>query len=233
MKLRHPGLLRACGFLGACLVKALHASLRPRLDQRLSGYHPPDPRRRRCIYVFWHEHILYASQFGAHVVDVLISQHADGELITQVCRHLGLGVVRGSSKRGGSSAMLEMLRVSRRKHIAITPDGPRGPRRQVQPGVIFLAAKTGLPVVAFGMGYEKAWRARSWDRFAVPHPFSLGTCVVATPIHVPAQLDDGGLEMYRRRVEDALHFVNEDAQRWALGLPRLPRPETIAGALAA
>jgi lysophospholipid acyltransferase (LPLAT)-like uncharacterized protein len=227
MKLRHPALIRGLGFVGACLVKGLHATMHRRLDLRMSGPHPPDPRQRRRLYAFWHEHILYASQFGANVVDVLISQHADGELIAQVCRYMRLGVVRGSSKRGGSGAMLEMLRVSRRKHIAITPDGPRGPRRVVQPGIVFLASKTGLPIVPFGLGYEKAWRARSWDQFAVPYPFTAGACVVAPPIHVPADLDDRGLETYRRRVEETLHFVNDDAQRWASGLPRAPRLATF------
>jgi lysophospholipid acyltransferase (LPLAT)-like uncharacterized protein len=222
MKLRQPGLIRACGFLIACLMKGLHSTLRVREDHGPAGPHPPDARVRRSLYVFWHENIVFASRFGQGKVHVLISQHADGELITQICRHLRLGAVRGSSRRGGRAAVRDMLRLCERTHVVVTPDGPRGPRRQVQPGVVFLASKTGLPIVPFGLGYEKAWRARSWDQFAVPHPFSLCTFVIGAPIHVPPDLDGAQIREHCLRVQAGLDHVTLDAQRWAAGLPRLP-----------
>jgi lysophospholipid acyltransferase (LPLAT)-like uncharacterized protein len=223
MKIRHSGLIRGLGFTAACLIKGLRSTLHTRFDVPWGFGRAPDPKLGRHIYVFWHEHILFGSTLGAGRIQVLISQHADGELITQACRHLRLGVIRGSSRRGGRAAMLELLRISKRWHIVITPDGPRGPRRCLQPGAIFLASKTGLPIVPFGIGYENAWRARSWDRFAIPKPFSLVTCVIGRSIHVPDHLDSAGLESYRRAVESELHFLDEDAQRWADGQPRLAR----------
>lgn len=220
MKLRHPALIRLLGFAGAWVIKGWHGTLRMRVDSRASGGLPLDPRRRRCIYAFWHENMFVATRFGAKT-NVLISEHADGELIAQVTRHMKMGAVRGSSRRGGGRALLELLRLHKARHIAITPDGPRGPRRKLQPGVVFLASRMGLPIVLIGVGYEKAWRANSWDRFATPHPFSLATCVTTAPIDVPAGLKSAGLESYRRLIEEELEYITEDAERWATGRPRL------------
>jgi lysophospholipid acyltransferase (LPLAT)-like uncharacterized protein len=150
-------------------------------------------------------------------VHVLISQHADGQLIAEVCRHLGFRTVRGSTTRHGVEALRQMLKAARRAHLGITPDGPRGPRRQVQPGLVYVAAKTGLPIVPAGFAYDRPWRARSWDRFAMPRPWSRATCVTADPITVPAELTREGLEEYRRRVEEALLSATDAAERLALG----------------
>jgi lysophospholipid acyltransferase (LPLAT)-like uncharacterized protein len=223
MKLRHPGLIRGLALLGSWLIRGWMRTLRFRIDDRASGRHPTDPTIQPCIYAFWHESLLFPTLFPTPV-HVLISQHADGEFIAQACHHLGIGTVRGSSRRGGSQALLEMLRLCKGKHLAITPDGPRGPRRRVQPGVIFLASRSGLPIVPFGVGYTHAWRAGSWDRFAVPWPFSSIRCVVAPPVTVPGDLDLAGLEHYRRHVEALLLYATEEAERWAAGKPRAQRP---------
>jgi lysophospholipid acyltransferase (LPLAT)-like uncharacterized protein len=222
MKLRHPLLIRTLGFAGSWLIKGWLGTLHFRLDSAASGGVPFNPRRQRFIYAFWHEYYLLPIQYRDNI-QMLISKHSDGELITQMVRHLGVATVRGSSRRGGAAAMLDLIRNRCRRHIAITPDGPRGPRRRVQPGVVFLASKTGLPIVPIGVGLEHAWRAKSWDRFAVPYPYSLAALVTDTPIRVPERLDNAGLETYRRLVEERLHHVNEDAERWLAGRPRLAK----------
>jgi lysophospholipid acyltransferase (LPLAT)-like uncharacterized protein len=144
---------------------------------------------------------------------VLISEHADGRMIAEACRHLGFRVVRGSATRGGARAVRQMYRRSRSAHLAITPDGPRGPRRRVQPGVVYLAALTGLPIVPFGIAFERAWRMNSWDRFAVPMPWSAAVCVTADPIHVPENVRKDQLEHYRLVVENAMNVATERAER--------------------
>jgi lysophospholipid acyltransferase (LPLAT)-like uncharacterized protein len=144
---------------------------------------------------------------------VLISEHADGQLMAEACRHLGFRVVRGSATRGGARAIRKMCRLSRSTHLAITPDGPRGPRRIVQPGVVYLAALTGLPIVPFGIAFERAWRMTSWDRFAVPWPWSGAVCVTAEPIHVPEDVRRDQLEHYRRLVQQAMDTACERAER--------------------
>jgi lysophospholipid acyltransferase (LPLAT)-like uncharacterized protein len=108
-----------------------------------------------------------------------------------------------------------MFRLSRHNHLVVTPDGPRGPRRQVQAGVIYLAAKTGLPIIAMGIGYQNPWRLRSWDGFVLPRPWRRATMVTATPIPVPPELNPDLLEQYRRLVENTLREVSEAAERWA------------------
>jgi lysophospholipid acyltransferase (LPLAT)-like uncharacterized protein len=226
MKLRHPGLIRLVGFVAAWIIKGLVTSLRLRVDFRATeGI--PDPRRRRNrrICVFWHENMLVATRIGART-DVLVSQHADGELITQTIRHMGMGAARGSSRRGGSAALLKLVGSRAGRHMAVTPDGPRGPRRRLQPGVVYLSSRTGVPLVLLGVGYEKAWRARSWDRFAVPCPFSRATMITSTPIYVPPALEGAALESYCRLIEERLEWITEDAQRWATGQPRVPFRES-------
>src|SRR5262249_3188785 len=159
--------------------------------------HPADPKLQRYIYAFWHDVMLFPAVVPIKI-QVLISQHADGELIAQICRHLNKGAIRGSSRRGGGQALLQILRGHRDFHFAITPDGPRGPRRHLQPGIILLASTSGLPIVACGIGFSKAWRMKSWDRFAVPYPRSTGICITPPPIYVPPNLSREELERYRR-----------------------------------
>jgi lysophospholipid acyltransferase (LPLAT)-like uncharacterized protein len=218
MKLRNPWVLCLLGLLGAWLIRLWMRTLRYRLFFADGIRHPADSRNHRYIYAFWHESILFPTAFRARI-HVLISRHADGELIAQVCRFLGVRVVRGSTTRGGSPALLELVRQGRRTHLAVTPDGPRGPRRRVQLGLISLASLSGLPVVVLGVGYSHSWQARSWDGFAVPKPWSTAVCVVAPAIQVPKRLNREGLEAYRRLVEDQLMSATTAAERWAQGGP--------------
>jgi lysophospholipid acyltransferase (LPLAT)-like uncharacterized protein len=224
MKLRHPLLLRLLALLGAVLIRLLMGTVRFRFDYRRAGErHPADWRRRRFVYAIWHESLLFGVSLRSRLT-TLVSQHADGELITLICRLLGLGIVRGSTTRGGGQGMLDLVHASRSSHVVVTPDGPRGPRRRVQPGLVFLASRCGLPIVMGGVGYSRAWRARSWDRFVIPWPGSTAYCVVSEPIHVPPDLDRRGLERYRRLVEERFLEVTEAAERWAAG----GRPERAA-----
>jgi lysophospholipid acyltransferase (LPLAT)-like uncharacterized protein len=227
MKLRNASLIRFLGFLGNWLIRGWMSTVRYRYVFPDSTAHPADPRRQRYLYAFWHETILVPAALRAKI-HVLISQHADGELIAQVCRHLGLGVVRGSSTRGGAGALLGLLRCSKVGHLAVTPDGPKGPRRHLKQGIIFLASCTGLPILPVGIGFTRAWRFRSWDRFALPQPWSTALCVTAPPIHVPARLNADGLEHYRRLVEAQFLKATEAAEKWAASGCR-PKPEVLWG----
>jgi lysophospholipid acyltransferase (LPLAT)-like uncharacterized protein len=215
MKIRHSLLIKAVGFAVGWLVRLWIGTLRYRYRPMGENLDPTQPNfQGRYLYAFWHENILVpAYQYGRRDINVLISQHADGQLIAEACRHLGLRVVRGSATRGGAKAIRQMHRISRSAHLAITPDGPRGPRRRVQPGVVYLAALTGLPIVAFGIAYERAWRMGSWDRFALPHPWSAAVCVTAVPISVPRNVGKNQLEHYRLQVENAMNAATEEAER--------------------
>jgi lysophospholipid acyltransferase (LPLAT)-like uncharacterized protein len=221
MKIRRRWLISVIALIGAWLVRLWIRTVRYR-------YCPvgPDVRPDRLkadehyIFAFWHEYLLLpAYHYGRPDILVLISQHADGELIAQICRRLGFGLVRGSTTRGGVEAVRRMLQAGQSAHLAITPDGPRGPRRQVQPGLIYVAARTGLPIVPIGFGFQRTWRLKSWDRFALPRPWSLGICITGEPIRVPADAQKDELDHYRNLVEEAMSqataLAEECAQRGA------------------
>jgi lysophospholipid acyltransferase (LPLAT)-like uncharacterized protein len=218
MKIRSPGLIRVVSWISGWVVRGLAGTLRFRYQALGPNLAPRDiDASGRYIFAFWHENlVLLAYQYGRPSIHVLISQHADGELIAQVVRHLGFSVVRGSSTRGGVQAVRHCLRAAEHGHLAVTPDGPRGPRRRVRDGLIYLASRTGLPIIPVGIGYCRPWRANSWDRFAVPRPWSRACCITGTPIAIPADMDRQLLPAYRRQVEEALHHIDAVAEHWAV-----------------
>jgi lysophospholipid acyltransferase (LPLAT)-like uncharacterized protein len=217
MKIRHPVLIRVLGFLVAQVIRLWMGTLRFR--HRAEGENPSPYRRDlkgRWLYCLWHETLLAPTYWYSHCsLSVLISQHGDGDLIAAACAPLGIGVVRGSTTRNGAPALRQLVQAARFHHLVMTPDGPRGPRRQVQAGVVYLAARTGLPIVPVGFGFARAWRVRSWDRFALPRPFSAVWAVTGAPIVVPPDVDRTELEAYRRRVQQAMDEATAAAQRLA------------------
>ena len=140
-------------------------------------------------------------------------------------------MIRGSTARGGSQALLEMIRSSSDAHLGITPDGPRGPRRQLKPGAVVVASQSGLPIVPIGIGFARAWRFGSWDRFALPLPFSTLVGVMGEPIVVPANLDRSGLALWTQLVEQRLLGLTAQAEEWAARLrsDRRAAPPVVAG----
>jgi lysophospholipid acyltransferase (LPLAT)-like uncharacterized protein len=229
VRIRSRHLDKLVGIVGASLAVGWRSTLDVRIRATMPELNPYDPRHRgEFIYASWHETILAFAFIGMpalYKTRVLISQHQDGEYITQIVRRLGARVVRGSTTRGGRAGLLEMAHGATGWHLAITPDGPRGPRRRLQGGAIILASRTGLPIVPMGFGFSNAWRARSWDRFAIPMPFSLMWCVAGPPIHVPSQLSATAQERWRSIVEQAMLQATESAELAAAGgpAPRAPR----------
>jgi lysophospholipid acyltransferase (LPLAT)-like uncharacterized protein len=168
------------------------------------------------IYVFWHENILIPLYQRGHCrLAMLLSQHRDAEILARVARQMGFDCVRGSTYRGGAKAIWELWDKSRRQHLTITPDGPRGPRRHMAMGPIFLASRLGLPLVVMGFGYDRPWRLQSWDRFAVPRPFSRARALIGPPMMLPPDLDRSGMENARKRVEQLLNEFTTEAEAWA------------------
>ncbi len=166
------------------------------------------------IYTFWHARLplMWKGARQPGKVHVLISGHSDGRLIARIMELLGLRVVTGSSSRGGAKAMREMLRlVKAGKKIAITPDGPRGPRMRVQMGTIVLAQITGIPVVPVAFSASRCKFLKSWDRMQIVWPFSRGIYIYGEPMSVPRDAKD--LEPYRVQLETRLNALTMDADR--------------------
>jgi lysophospholipid acyltransferase (LPLAT)-like uncharacterized protein len=205
--------------LGPSFVRALGASWRVRFD-------PPDmPRRLRddfpTVYAFWHGRLIMPTAvFTGYGMTVMISRHADGETVARISEGLGNLTVRGSSSRGGATALMEMVEALRGGCSGVfTPDGPRGPREEAQAGAVFAASRAGVPLVPLGAAAANAWELRSWDRFRIPKPFSRVVLVHGEPIHPPPDLEGEGLERYRALLEEGLRTVNGRAERLAAGKP--------------
>lgn len=168
------------------------------------------------IYVFWHEYILLplALRGNCHL-SMLLSQHGDADVLARIAGHFGFGCVRGSTYRGGARALWELEERSRTHHLTMTPDGPRGPRRQLAQGPIYLASRLQIPIVCMGFGYDRPWRTNSWDQFAVPRVFSRARAVVGPPLMIPENLDRTQLETCRLRTERLLNCLTAEAEAWA------------------
>jgi lysophospholipid acyltransferase (LPLAT)-like uncharacterized protein len=224
MKRFGPGFSRLCGFLAATTVRSWMSTL----DYKVAFYDPAvdpvDPQYDgQKIYVFWHENILFPLYMRGHCnLAMLLSRHRDADILSETANRMGFEFVRGSTFGGGGSAIRELLRRSRWMNLTITPDGPRGPRRRLAQGPIYLSSKLGLPLVLLGMGYDRPWRVRSWDRFAIPRPLSRARAVVSPAITIPPDLDRDGLEHYRQRIETLLTHLTDEAEAWAVaGTPKI------------
>ncbi|NPB03667.1 MAG: lysophospholipid acyltransferase family protein [Thermotogae bacterium] len=157
------------------------------------------------VAVFWHGRMLILPVVFKDVADrvsVLISNHRDGELAAKVIRELGFKVVRGSTGRGkgGSSAFLKMLSLLEKgESVAITPDGPRGPREVMKEGAIKLSRKSGAPLLPITFGCSRGYKLSSWDRFLIPAPFSKCRVIVGRPIYPQDFESDEEMKSYAEK----------------------------------
>lgn len=217
MRFNGPWAKRATGATATAIVRTLMASL----DKRAALYDmasmPGSPLcNRPKIIVLWHEYIPMGIYLHANTdITMLVTQHGDGDVLTEVGTRLGYDFVRGSTFRGGATALREMVRRMGLKSLGITPDGPRGPRRVFSQGAIYLASKLQMPLVAMGFGYDRPWRLSTWDQFAIPRPFSRARMVYSPVIDLPPDLDRKGIAHYRQKMEDMLNLVTCEAEAWA------------------
>ena len=174
---------------------------------------------RPVIYALWHGRLLMvpwmsarlAPTRGARAIRVLASRSRDGELIARCARRFGLAPVRGSSSRGGASAMRALVNaLGTGEDIVVGPDGPRGPRERVQAGLPALAALTGAPVVPIAFAARPARTLATWDAFQIPAPFARCAFVFGDLVHVKASDDRDDA---RTRLERALTATTAAADR--------------------
>ena len=185
------------------LLVVLGATLRLRWTGG-SRFHEIVRERRPVILAVWHHQLFLASWLIWHEgvrrglpVAVLISRSRDGTLGTEVGRLLGADVARGSTSRGGGPALRQLVRMLESgRTVLVIPDGPRGPARELKPGIVALAELGGVPVVPLGMGVDRGWRLRSWDRMIVPKPFSRLRVHVGEPLAM-SRLDAQSREAVR------------------------------------
>lgn len=187
------------------------------LHVRLTGTGPIEDMHaagKRYLVSFWHCHLLLMV-FGyfQRPICVMISRHRDGELIARTMRRFGVDSSRGSSSRGGPAALKELIDFAAyRGSIAITPDGPRGPRCVAAAGVVRAAQSTRLPLMPVAFISERKKLLRSWDRFEIPLPFSRAMFVYGEQIHVPSDLGPEDVESWRAEIEHRMNELVEHAE---------------------
>jgi len=199
--------------LGFRLLQIWARTLRYEIDDRLGVV--GRPVNENYIGALWHNRLLifpfvlrrfFPNRNGA----ALISASRDGELLADAIKRFDFDVVRGSSSRLGASAILQLTDVlASGRDVVITPDGPRGPTYELGPGIIFLAQKSGAPVVPVNMEYSSCWRLKSWDRFILPRPFSKVRVIIGQSHHVRSTSTPEEFETERLRLQDVMMALVE------------------------
>ena len=198
---------------GFRLLQLLGRTLRYEIDDQAGVV--GRPIAENYIGALWHNRLLifplvlrrfFPERRGA----ALISASRDGDLLADTVQRFGYDAVRGSSSRMGASAILQLGEVlASGGDVVITPDGPRGPAYELGPGIIFLAQKTGAPVVPVDMEYSSCWRIKSWDRFIVPRLFAKVRVIIGAPHHVRSTSTPEEFEAERLRLQNAMMALVE------------------------
>ena len=172
-------------------------------------------RNQPVIFAIWHNRLLmlprvFDPSFPSRQSYGLISASRDGDLIATFIERSGYGTIRGSSSRKGVIALRKLMdTLAANGNVLFTPDGPRGPVYEATPGVVFLAQKSGAPIVPIHMEYSSCWRMKSWDRLVVPRPFATLRAIFGGPISIPPLSDAEQFEAQRLRLQNAMMSLVE------------------------
>lgn len=203
------------GWLGKGLVDLICGTMRIRVvdfDKARA-----EIESKRFILAFWHSRIVAISYlYQGWGAAILVSSSEDGEIMAQILQRQGHETIRGSTSRHGVRAMAKLIKTLNEtiRPGGVVPDGPRGPRFRVQPGVITLAQKTGCPVVPISYSAKRIKIFASWDRFILPYPFTEGRLIYGRPISMPSKLDVEEQEVYRVRLEEELNRITRKVDHY-------------------
>ncbi len=182
----------------------------------LGGWRPAAlwERGQPFILCFWHGRLAMMPYCWPdhQPIHMLISQHADGQLIARTVGHFGIETVAGSTNKNGASALRRLISCLRAGHcVGITPDGPRGPRMRASMGAVALARISGAPLVPATYGLSRGRLATSWDRFLIPFPLAYGVILWGEPIRVPRDADEQTAMGCVRMLEESLNRLTARA----------------------
>lgn len=213
-----------------CVAKALRLIVRTcryEVFMEHPGTNPADPDcPEHYIFAVWHDAVIPPISTRTFIkrwtegnrISALVSRHGDGSILSAFMEHFRIDSVRGSTSRGGAQALKQLQENSHRSHVWITPDGPRGPRRKLKPGIVFLASQTGLPIIAHANAITRCWDIKgSWTNQTIPKPFSRIYLLLSNPIHVPPALTRDQLAEYQELVESELARMQNLADRLMSG----------------
>lgn len=196
------------------MIRLLGRTIRVQVEDRCGV--TQDTPKGPLIWLFWHNRVFLMPYLQQKVCPqrrgrVLTSSSRDGEIIARIMRRFGHGAVRGSSNKRPAAALREMVRMlGHGDDIAITPDGPRGPRYQLQQGAVKLAQLSGCPLMCVHVTYTRAWRLKTWDQFVIPKPFTSARLTFDALVHVPRTLSDTEAESIRASLEASMRRAAGD-----------------------
>lgn len=207
------------GLAGSLIIRVLNRTLRWKyigLDGEERFWTHGEPR----ILAFWHSQQLLMPWIylnarkdkSCRKISVLISQHGDGRMVARAMKFLGIHSVAGSSSRRGREAMYNLIEtIKNGDHIAITPDGPKGPACKLKPGVIRIAERSQAPIYPTAVAAERCWTFKSWDKMILPKPFSRMVMIMGEKIVIPQGLTEEEFQKQAQKVEDALNQLSSRA----------------------
>lgn len=205
------------GTLAGWSMKLLAATLRLEVREAC-GISKPDAEVPPVIYILWHNRFFTVPQAWGRICGTtrqcvaLTSASRDGNMVAHAMAVFGLGAIRGSSSRRAVAALVGLKRALLEGFdVCLTPDGPRGPRYQIQGGFLKLAQTTGAPIVPVHVRFSSAWRLKTWDRFVIPKPFSRVEVVFSESITLPRDMDEVAFENERLRIETLMVNGTDDA----------------------
>lgn len=221
MKIRSRWLTRIAARLAVGVFRLLFRTVRIEFREATPRTNAFEPTPEKYLYCIWHDALLGPVFAGRHrCMAGLVSQHQDGSYLADAMKMVGVLPVRGSTSRGGAQALRQMMEAVEHHHIMITPDGPRGPRRELKSGIVFLASKTGRAIIPTAFTYQRCWTVKgSWTDLTIPKPFTKAWFIGGEAFRVPADLDREGLERYTAMLQDRLDALTATAERLARGEP--------------
>lgn len=178
-------------------------------------------RKENVIIASWHDQLLMlVNAYRGPGARILISRSKDGELIARTLQRFGHDAVRGSSSRGGRGAFRTLVNLAKEPYdLAITPDGPKGPRHQVKDGLLQLARLTGRPIVPATFACSNGHRFNSWDKFLLPYPWGRGVYLYGEPLYYQ---QNETVDSFRARVQESLDANNRAACEYLKQYDYLP-----------
>jgi lysophospholipid acyltransferase (LPLAT)-like uncharacterized protein len=208
---------RLAGYLAGYAMKLWGLTLRYEVNGK-PGVTAPEIAAAPVIFALWHNRIFTMPPIwrrtggkGRQSV-VLTSASKDGTTLATAMSMFGLGAIRGSSSRRAVTALIGMKRALREGFdVCVTPDGPKGPRYEVQPGVIKIAQSAGAEIIPIHIRYSSAWRLKTWDRFVIPKPFSKVSVTFDKPHRIAPELDNEGFEAARVALERCMTQGSDDS----------------------
>ncbi len=194
------------------------ALIGPTLRYSISWEEPPSPPdatyEKPVIYAFWHRAVFAGAWLWRKAgAAVMVSRSFDGEYIARTIEKFGFVAVRGSSTRGGATALLGLKnQLEQGIPVVFTIDGPRGPKYVAKPGPVLLSRASALPMAAFYVALSDAWVLNTWDALMIPKPFSKALARFSAKVQVPAEADDTQMAEFHAQLQRALERVTRFAE---------------------